>query len=140
MSLFNEKITSVRCIVTQAILAPSIFYDINGGEGYRGNFVCVKTKENFFKLTNNLFNKFDIKNSLLEIWVNYDKDLVNRGEYNLFDTEKRLADPSGDQLLAEVVGEFEKNGLTITIAYTVHDTYMTILQPSPIGEITLDNI
>lgn len=140
MSLFNEKITSVRCLVTQAILAPSIFYDTNMGEGYRGNFVCVKTKENFFKLTNNLFNKFDIKNSLLEIWVKYDKDLVNSDEYNLFDTEKRLADPSGDQLLAEVVGEFEKNGLTVTIAYTVNDTYMTILQPLPIGEITLENI
>lgn len=138
MSLFNEKITSVRCIVTNDLLAPSIFYDANMGEEYRGNFVCVKTKENFFKLTNSLFNKFDIKNTLLDILVNYDKDSVNSDEYNLFDTEKRLADPSGDQLLAEVVGEFEKNGLTIKIIYTVNDDYMTTLQPSQIGEITLD--
>lgn len=140
MSLFNEKITSVRCIVTNDLLAPSIFYDANMGEGYRGNFVCVKTKENFFKLTNNLFNKFDIKNTLLDILVKYDKDLVNNGEYNLFDTEKRLVDPSGNQLLAEVVGEFENNGLTITIIYSVDGTYMTTLQPAPIGEITLGNI
>lgn len=138
--MFNEKITSVRCIVPQDIFAPSIFYDL--GERYKeygGHFICVETKENFFMLTNNLFNKFDIKNTFLEILVKYDKDLVNRDEYNLFDTEKRLADPSGDQLLAEVVGEFEKNGLTITMVYTVNDTYMTILQPTPIGEITLDN-
>lgn len=86
-----------------------------------------------------MFNKFEIKNSLLEIWVNYDKDLVTRCEYNLFDTEKRLEDLNGDQLLAEVVGEFENNGLTITIIYSVDGTYMTTLQPAPIGEITLDN-
>lgn len=140
MSLFNEKITSVRCIVTQDLLAPSIFYDANMGEGYRGTFVCVKTKENFFKLTNNLFNKFDVNYACLEVWVKYDKDSVNRGEYILFDTEKRLADPRGDQLLAEIKEEFENNGLTFTIAYTVNGTYMTILQPTPIGEITLENI
>lgn len=139
MSLFNEKITSVKCIVTQILLSPSIFYITNGDEGYRGRFICVKTKEDFFKLTNDMFNKFDVKNSLIDIWVNYDKDSVNKGEYILFDTEKRSADPSGDQLLAEVISEFDKNGLTITIMYSVDGTYMTTLQPAPIGEITLDN-